>query len=196
MRAATHGRRRHRATRGRRVLRLLDDPQRFALAVLAVLRSLGLGPYDAGYLTIVMIEQDGPILLQDLDGLLVVLSARHPPSAPPKISSLFENRTDVLVRKLDRILGRASPAERDWFIQSTGLIKAFIYFAAADDSAGRGRVLDMLIACGWRDVLTQVGRRIDTGLPSNRPEFDGALSHASRRLLEIEREKAKRAKNL
>src|SRR6516162_5189135 len=54
---------------------LARDPQRYTYAAWLAFTTLGLGPYQAGKLGIVLIEETTPIRVEDVDRLLVVVSA-------------------------------------------------------------------------------------------------------------------------
>jgi hypothetical protein len=166
---------------------LLDSSRRFALAAWRALDGLGFDhPYDLSALATVLIEEDGPISIEAIDGLLVAVSARY-----PNVSmTSFCTRIDRLVRDARAMPTKVEKREADWFAVSIGCIQGIILFAANDNPAGVRRALEMLRRSGWGHVIAHVQARIARALRGNVPPFDErGLGRRGRRLVAMLRER-------
>jgi hypothetical protein len=166
---------------------LLANPRRFALAVWRALDGLGLDhPYDLGALATVLIEEDGPISIEAIDGLLVAVSARYPDIS----MTSFRTRIDRLVRDARSLPEKVGKREAHWFAVSIGCVQGVILFAAADNPAGARRALEILRRSGWGLVIDRVQTRISRALRGNVPPFDeSGLGRRGRRLVAMLRER-------
>jgi len=162
---------------------LARDPQRHTYATWLAFSELGLGPYLAGKLAIVLIEEETPIRAEDVDGLLVVVSAAW---EGPKDEKLDDYVHDT-VRKARLVVGRATDPERAWLARSAGAIKGIVNSIAASDIHGAHLALAVLDGNDWRGVVEQVRKRIDGALLGNMPPYQWPLKAAARRLLEAAR---------
>ena len=79
---------------------LFDDPERFALAAWWAFDQLGLGPYRAAYLAVLLIESNEPITAPTIEGTLTRMSTvwRERPT------TTFGRHADGLLRKARRVL--------------------------------------------------------------------------------------------
>jgi hypothetical protein len=99
--------------RGRRegsYIPLARDPQRYTHAAWLAFTTLGLGPYQAAKLAIVLIEETTPIRVEDVDHLLVVVSAAWEGGE----DELLDDYVHASVRKARLVIGRAADDERAW----------------------------------------------------------------------------------
>ena len=188
MTSASPARRKRRLARkrGRREgshIPLARDPQRYSYAVWLAFTTLGLGPYQAAKLAIVLIEQTTPIRVEDVEGLLVVVSAAWEGDE----DELLDEYVHATVRKARLVIGRASDDERAWLSRSAGAIEAIIRNIRAGDMAGANRALAVLNGNDWRSVIEQVRQRIEPALISNVPPYEFPLKRAARQLLEVAR---------
>ena len=166
---------------------LLANPRRFALAVWRALDGLGFDhPYDLSALATVLIEEDGPISIEAIDGLLVAVSARYPDIS----MTSFRTRIDRLVRDARSLPEKVGKREAHWFAVSIGCVQGVILFAAADNPAGVRRSLEILRGAGWGVVIDRVQSRISRALRGNIPPFDeSGLGPRGRRLVAMLRER-------
>ena len=172
--------RRIRRTPGRpsgSTVRLLKDPQRFALAVAYVLGTFGLGPRIAAFLALTIVDSDEPITIESLRDVLTVVSSEY------RGQVSLEHRAFGLAQKLQRTMDRLNRRDRDWLIYSTAALTSLVHFVASKNQKGIETALKMLEGAGWLDVLARVHWRISKALQSNFPEFEERLSAAALRLL-------------
>ena len=140
--SSTQSRRQRRLSRrgrgrpqGSRV-RLSSDPQRFALATWLALHETGFGPYTAAYLAAVLIESEGRITIENVEDVLVNVSAEL-----GSRTTTLVRRADRLVRKASESFPRVSDTERGWLGQSAGSIQGLLHFVAENNVAGACRCL-------------------------------------------------------
>jgi hypothetical protein len=173
------------ARRGRAPL--LDDPQRFALALWVALERMKLGPIEAARLSSVLVESDDPIAIEAIANLLVVVSSTFDPK-----TTTLERHAEWMARKSRRIFERATDIERRWALQSAGAVEALIRFSAANNRSGMKRALALLDHAGWRDVIERLQRRVGGALRTNMPDFENELGRLGRALLKSVGQKAAR----
>jgi hypothetical protein len=169
-------------------VRLLDDEQRFSIAAWAAFGEMGLGPLVAAELALVLIESDGPVSIEDIDGVLVNASAKFTGR-----TTTLKKRADWLARKSRTAITQSNDLEHAWIVEASGVLRALIHFIAADNLSGAARSFDLLAQLGWEPTLTRLQRRFDAAVRTNLPPYEGKLSAAARRLLAHAREQ--QAKN-
>ena len=162
---------------------LARDPQRYTYAAWLAFTRLGLGPYQAGKLAVVLIEETTPIRVEDVDHLLVVVSAAWEGGE----DEMLDDYVHATVRKARLVIGRTTDDERAWLSRSAGAIEAIIRSIKTGDMAGANRALDVLGGNDWRGVIEQARQRIEPALISNVPPYEFPLKRAARQLLEAVR---------
>jgi hypothetical protein len=173
---------------------LLRDPQRFFFAGWLAFTWMGLGPFVAGQLATVLIEEATPIAIEGIEGLLLAVSA--PYASADSSGAVFDEHVRTMVRRCRLTIGRATDRECEWLARSAGAIEGLLGALALGDAAGADRALTLLDRDGWPEVIERVRTRCDTALRSNVPPFDlDRLRAAGRRLLDQARQQ-KRAENI
>jgi hypothetical protein len=185
---------------GRRKIPVEHDPDRFFVTIWRVLvRLLGFGAYEAGYLAAHLLSAE-PIVLSSVEGgveegaLLIRAS-----SAVPHHADTLETRVAGLVRKaelssvVDPWVGRSE-------IAIVALIRAALALARPNlseearvwlSAAGETRVAE-LHELGWGEVLARLEARVAATFGSNLPSSDSPLARRGRGLLRAVRERQKR----
>jgi hypothetical protein len=120
-----------------------------------------------------------------VQGLLIRVSTAF----GSKCTTTLVRHADRLTRRAAEIIPRANNDERDWLAHSAACIQGLIGFIAKQKTVGAYHALDRLVHLGWGHVLAQLHARIIGALRSNFPEFEGDLSAAARRLLELASQK-------
>jgi hypothetical protein len=153
-------------------IHIAHDRKRFAVAAWWAFGEFGFGPYQSAGLAAAIVQNNEPIRMEDVEGLLTVASTRIHHNA----SSLKEH--------LAWLARKAEAAKADaWLIQSATAVHGLILFITKDDTAGACRCLDALLALGWEDVLDGLHARIDVALKGNMPPRDDKLGRAGSEFL-------------
>jgi hypothetical protein len=152
------------------------DPQRFAVACWWAFREMGCGPFDAARRAL-LATSNGPITLEDVEGVLVMASATIPLPQP-----FDPDDPDKGLRRLSAKAQRAKPSR--WLIESAALLQGVITFITSNNVAGICDTGDALIRLGWGPTIMALAQRLEVALKSNLPPADlDKLSPAARRLL-------------
>lgn len=158
---------------------LLQNNNRFELAVWLAFTELGMKPYTAAYLTTFLIASHQPIDTESVEGILLKSSTTF--------SSLTASRVighaDRIRRHAPVAVSRASDEEFAWLTHSAGLIVALLKFTARNDARGIITTLNLLNEAGWTETLMLIRNRIHDSLLSDFPPAEGPLSRTVKRLL-------------
>ena len=162
--------------RGRRLVPIERDPQRFELACWWAFHEMGCGPFDAARRAL-LATKGGPITLQDVEGVLHMASCTIP--LPQPFDPLDPDKG---LRRLAAKARRVRP--EPWLIKSAALVQGLITFVASNNVTGICIARDALIRLGWEPIIMGLAQRIEAALRSNLPpaELD-KLSPVVRRLL-------------
>ena len=197
MSKASAGRRERRLTKKKQLGRpsgtpasLFKDRQRFAIAAWIALMP-DYGPHDTARFVTVLIEEDTPIQLEDIEGLRLVLSAGY--KAPA--SATLDEYAMALSRKAKLVRGRATGSELEWLGASASALRVLVLSFLHDDLPGMRRQLDILRNAGWGKTSERVGRRLAAALKSsNIPPRDDPVGPNIRRALNaLRREQSSQA---
>jgi hypothetical protein len=169
------------AKRGRptgSVIRLLDDPARFEIAMWHALTAAGMKPYPAAYLATFLLASDRPITTEIIDGVLLKTSADFR-------RTTVAGHAGRLRRNAPKAIDRADDHGRGWLAQSSGLLFGLLKFAADKNADGFAFTLDRLrdARAGWSEPLHGIFTRIDEATRSNFAPASGPLSRTAARLL-------------
>jgi hypothetical protein len=165
------------------IIRLLDDPGRFEVAVaFAFTECFGWRPYHAARLATFLIASTRPITTESMEGVLLKSSMTH--------STTIAGHEDRLRRKIPEVVDRANEREWAWLTMSSSLIFALVKCIAEGNSGGLHLTLKMLRQAGWSETLDRVAKRIDSSLRGNFPPAEGPLSRTAARLLRQVRQTA------
>lgn len=159
---------------------LFKDQQRFAIAAWIAFMP-DYGPHDTAKLVRVLIEEDTPIRIEDVEGLRLVISA---PYAPPTPSADFDDVARQFQQKAALIRDRATGSEMEWLSVSASGLRGLIYFFRRNDLPGMRRSIDILRSAGWGKTAERVGRRLGTALRSNIPPRDDPVGPKMQRALD------------
>jgi hypothetical protein len=193
MSRASSGRRERRLTKKKLLGRptgthvsLFKDRQRFAIAAWIALAP-DLGTLTTARLVTVLIEEDTPIRIEDVEGLRLLISA---PFKPPALKAAFgvDDAARQLQQKAKLIRGRATGSEMQWIETSASALRLLVYFFVRDDVPGMRRSLDILRQAGWGKTSARIGRRLEAALKSNIPPRDDPVGPAIRRALDALRQ--------
>jgi hypothetical protein len=162
--------------RGRPVVPIERDPQRFEIACWWAFTGMGFGGFDAARRAL-LTTKGGPIMLEDIEGVLIRASAVIPLPQP------FDPiDPDKGLRRLAAKAKRANPSP--WLVASSALIRGLIGFIKANNMTGVTVALDGLLKLGWGEVLLGLADRVESALQSNLPPGDlDMLSPAARKLV-------------
>jgi hypothetical protein len=141
---------------------------------LGLLSAGRIGPYAAGYWAAI-ITSDGPIRLEDVEGLLTVAGIPI-----KKTASSIDKHVDALVRKTKRT---AAAKDDVWLRASALAIKAFVLAARTGKVDAQCFALDTLIRLGWDDVIARLSGGMIKAAEGNLPPFHGQLGREGRNLL-------------
>lgn len=163
------------AKRGRRLVPIEEDLQRFELASMLAFLGFRCGPFDAAHRALILVR-GGTVTMSDVMGVLR-LSQVHIPLPEVK------DEPDAAERRLWAALKRRGA--EPWLVESSAFIQGLIVFLGTGNITGACLCLDNLQARGWRPVLTGVAERIEAMLKSNLPPADlAALGPQARQLVE------------
>jgi hypothetical protein len=168
------------ARRGRpegSIIPLLSDPRRFEVATWFAAIRYGLVPYQAGYLTALLIASNKPITTESIDDVLLISSTKHS-------SKAVEYADRLQHRKVRQVIARANEREMTWLRMSSDYILVMLQCAAQSNWSGVAFTLELLRQAGWGDTLDRIGRRFEASLRgTNFPPAGGKLSRTAARLL-------------
>ena len=167
-----------------------QDPDRFFIVIWrALVRVLGYGPHEAGYLAAHLVSAE-PVMMSEVEGALRVASTTVKHHA-----DTLETRIAALVRKAQQ------SSELDpWLEPSETAIESLILAAftlarpdLSDDARERlpaaARILvAQLHELGWSELFARLETRISAALKSNLPPHDAPLGRSGRRLLDTLKE--------
>ena len=189
-----------RASAGRRERRLVNkggrppgpaslfrDPQRFAVAAWIALAP-DLGTLTTARFVTVLIEENTPIRIEDVEGLRLLISA---PFKPPPTSKKEVDLDDVarqLQQKAKLVRERATGSEMRWIETSASALRLLVHLFVRDDVPGMRRSLDILRQAGWGKTSERIGRRLEAALRSNIPPRDDPVGPKMRRALDALRQ--------
>ena len=182
MTRASAGRRRRRfERRGRRTgsyKSLFKDPQRFSIAGWLAFDPI-VGPLAAAEMAITWIEERTPITIQNVEGVLVMISADYTPPATMEL----KGHADDLVKKARLVTSRATESELAWLAQSSGALTSLITNLIRGNVMGFELAAKVLRQAGWGEILDRFGARIAPSLRARFPAYEGPLTPAARELL-------------
>jgi hypothetical protein len=163
-----------------------QDPDRFFVVVWrALVRVLGYGPQEAGYLAAHLVSAE-PIVMSEVEGALWVAETTVNHHA-----DTLETRVTALVRKAQR-----SSESGPWIERSETAIESLVLAAftlarpdLSDDARERlPAAAKILVAqlheLGWGELFARLETRISAALKSNLPPHDAPLGRSARRLLD------------
>jgi hypothetical protein len=171
-----------------------QDPDRFFIVIWrALVRVLGYGPYEAGYLAVHLVSAE-PVMMSEVEGALRIASTtvRHH-------ADTLETRVTALVEKAQR-----SSDSDPWIERSEAAIESLILAAfmlarpdLSDDAGERlptaARILvAQLHELGWGELFARFETRVSAALRSNLPPHDSPLGRGGRRLLRLLKEPPKK----
>jgi hypothetical protein len=161
---------------------LFRDRQRFAIAAW-IAHAPDLGPHITARLVKVLIEEDTPIKIEDVEGLRLMISV---PFKPPtsKADLDLDDVARQLQQKAKLVRERATGSEMGWLSTSASALRGLVHFFLRNDLPGMRRSLDILRQAGWGKTSERIGRRLEAALRSNIPPYDGPVTPATRRFLD------------
>lgn len=159
---------------------LFKDPHRFAIAAWIALAP-DLGTLETARFVTVLIEEDTPIRIEDVEGLRLLISA---PFKPPTLGVVLDEVARKLQQKAKLVRGRAAGSEMRWIETSASALRLLVYLFVRDDVPGMRRQLDILRNAGWGKISERIGRRLETALKSNIPPRDDPVGPKIRRALD------------
>jgi hypothetical protein len=163
-----------------------QDPDRFFVVIWrALVRVLGYGPQEAGYLAAHLVSAE-PIVMSEVEGALRVASTTVNHHA-----DTLKTRVTALVEK-----AKASPRSDRWLERSETAIESLIlavFTLARPDLSDDARerlpaaakiLVAQLHELGWGELFARLETRISAALKSNLPPHDAPLGRSARRLLD------------
>ena len=159
---------------------LLTDPQRFSIATWLTLEPI-FGPHVAARAAAVWIEEETPITVEFVKGLLRRIGADYKSPADRDLDSYASQLAD----KARLMIARATEREFAWLTQSSGALLAGMKFLMEGNVAGRDLALKVLRQSGWGEILDRIGSRLAPAVLANFPPFEGPLSAQAQQLLAV-----------
>jgi hypothetical protein len=170
---------------GRPKARTEQDPDRFFIAIWrALVRVLGYGPQEAGYVAAHLVSAE-PIVTSEVEGALRMAS------------TTVKHHADTLETRIITLVEKAkASSESEWLKRSETAIESLVltgFMLARSDLSDDDRMrlpaaaaisVAELHELGWGELFARLEMRISAALKSNLPPHDARIGRSARRLLD------------